>query len=127
MTRDRTKLARYFKALGEPTRLRLFCFLRDACRPVVVDDSGNVRRVYGQTVGEVCCHVTGVERASSAVSFHLKELRTSGLIDVTREGRQLVCSVNQEAVEALASFLRESGTEPVAECCVEERATNGGE
>ncbi|MEP0766288.1 MAG: helix-turn-helix transcriptional regulator [Fimbriimonadia bacterium] len=121
MTPDQIKLARYFKALGEPTRLRIFCFLRDVCRPVAMDDSGDVRRVHGQTVGEVCCHVTGEERVSSAVSFHLKELRTSGLIDVTRQGRHLICSVNPEAVRALANFV-----EAAEECCVEEGATSDG-
>lgn len=126
MMPDQTTLARYFKALGEPTRLRIFCFLRDACRPVAVDDSGDVRRVHGQTVGDVCCHVTGEERASSAISFHLKELRTAGLIDVTREGRHLICSVNEEAVEALAEFLSESRARLDTKCSIEEGATSSG-
>lgn len=126
MTPDQSQLARYFKALGDPTRLRIFCFLRDACRPVAVDDTGDVRRVRGQTVGEVCCHVTGVERASSAISFHLKELRTAGLIDVTRQGRHLICAANHEAIEALAAFFAGGWEKSGVDCCVEEGATKRG-
>ena len=31
-----------FKALGDPTRLRLFAFLRDQCCPVAVEENGYV-------------------------------------------------------------------------------------
>ena len=45
--------AAMFKALGDPTRLHIFEFLRACCCPVAVDESGDVRPVVGPTVGEV--------------------------------------------------------------------------
>jgi ArsR family transcriptional regulator len=101
--------AAMFKALGEPTRLRIFHFLRACCRPVAVDDdSGDVRPVNGPTVGEVCCHVTGNERVTSTISEHLKELRTAGLILTERRGKHFICAVNPAAVVALAEFFGEA-------------------
>ena len=96
--------AAMFKALGDPTRLRIFEFLADCCGPVAVEDSGDVRPVAGQTVGEICCHVTGTERITSTISFHLKELRLAGLITVERRGKNMICGVNRDAVLALADF-----------------------
>lgn len=94
-----------FKALGDPTRLRIFEFLRSCCAPVAVEDSGEVRPVSGPTVGEVCCRVTGAEKITSSVSFHLKELRQAGLITVERRGKNMICGVNYDAVAALAASL----------------------
>jgi ArsR family transcriptional regulator len=107
-----------FKALGEPTRLHIFEFLRSCCGPVAVEDTGAVRPLAGPTVGEVCCHITGAEQINSKISHHLKELRLAGLITVERRGRHMVCDVNHEAAQALATYL---GTEPTAtgsrNCC----------
>ena len=108
--------AAMFKALGDPTRLRIFEFLRSCCGPVAVGDSGEVRPVEGPTVGEVCCQVTGVERITSTISHHLKELRQAGLITMERRGKNMICGINQEAVAALAAYL----AEPAAECCDDE-------
>ena len=94
-----------FKALGDPTRLHIFEFLRAQCCPVAVEDNGDVRPVLGPTVGEVCCHVTGAEHINSTISHHLKELRLAGLITIERRGKNMICGVNRDAVAALASFL----------------------
>ena len=99
-----TQRATMFKALGEPTRLRIFEFLCSRCGEVALDDSGNVRPVLGPTVGEVCCQATGVEQAPSTISFHLKELRVAGLIRMERRGKQMICSVSPDAVELLTSY-----------------------
>src|SRR5450755_3227815 len=94
-----------FKALGDPTRLHIFEFLRSCCCPVAVEESGDVRPVIGPTVGEVCCHVTGAEQINSKISHHLKELRLAGLITVERRGKNMICGVNRESVAALAAYL----------------------
>jgi ArsR family transcriptional regulator len=99
------RIAAMFRALGDPTRLRIFSFLRSCCCPVAVDESGEVRTVQGPTAGEVCCSITGSEKVSSTLSFHLKELRVAGLITMERRGKNRVCGVNTQAADELAAFL----------------------
>lgn len=106
-----------FKALGDPTRLRIFEFLRSCCCPVALDEIGGVSMVAGPTVGEVCCHITGIERATSTISFHLKELRNAGLIFMERRGKHILCGVNQKAVEQLCAYLMAERTKAVDDCC----------
>src|SRR5580700_1848953 len=110
----RLDVAAMFKALGDPTRLHIFEFLRSCCCPVALEDSGDVRPVIGPTVGEVCCHVTGAEQINSKISHHLKELRLAGLITVERRGKNMICGVNREAVAALAAYL---AAEVPDDCC----------
>ena len=123
-------VAAMFKALGDPTRLRIFHFLRACCGPVAVEDSGDVRPVQGAagigegggegpTVGEVCCRITGAERINSTISHHLKELRLAGLITVHRRGKNMICGVNHAAVERLTAYLSDKpdGTTPTDGCC----------
>ncbi len=107
----RQDVAAMFKALGDPTRLHIFEFLRSCCCPVAVEETGAVRPVIGPTVGEVCCHVTGAEQINSKISHHLKELRLAGLITVERRGKNMICGVNRAAVAALAAYLGGDGSE----------------
>lgn len=97
--------AAQFKALGDPTRLRILLYLRDCCGAVSVGDEGEVCRLEGPTAGQVCCHVTGIGKVSSAISFHLKELRNAGLITMERRGKHMLCSIDTEALAALAAVL----------------------
>ncbi len=107
---ERPDVAAMFKALGDPTRLHIFEFLRSCCCPVAVEESGDVRPVLGPTVGEVCCHVTGAEQINSKISHHLKELRLAGLITVERRGKNMICGVNRQAVATLAAYLGDDGS-----------------
>ncbi len=110
-------IAAKFKALGDPTRLRIFEFLRGCRRPVALDETGGVSPVDGPTVGEVCCRITGAERATSTISFHLKELRHAGLISMERRGKHILCSVNQKSVELLGGYLMGETSKSSDECC----------
>jgi ArsR family transcriptional regulator len=107
-------VARMFKALGDPTRLRIFDFLRGSCCSVAIEEDGAVRPVQGPTVGDICCHVTGLDKISSTMSFHLKELRIAGLIKMEKKGRFMVCEVNREALNTLDRYLSDAsqGQEP---------------
>jgi ArsR family transcriptional regulator len=110
-------VAAMFRALGDPTRLHIFAFLRSCCSPVAIEETGDVRPVVGPTVGEVCCHVTGAEQINSKISHHLKELRLAGLITVERRGKNMICGVNREAVAALAAYLDDDGSDGKGGAC----------
>lgn len=101
-------LSAKFKALGDPTRLRIYTFLRNCCCEVEVDEEGVARPVCGPTVGEVCCSITGSEKVSSTISFHLKELRQAGLIRMERRGKNMVCGIEPAALESLQGFFANS-------------------
>ncbi len=98
------------KALGDPTRLSIFQFLRCCPQVVTLDETGEVRPTEGPTVGEVCCSLFGPDRAVSTISFHLKELRVAGLINMDRRGKHMLCSIRPEALAALQEFF-------AAGCC----------
>ena len=100
--------AAFFKALGDPTRLRIFSFLRSCCpnSEIALDEeTGAARPVQGATVGEVCCFVTGEDRITSTISHHLRELRLAGLVSVERRGKNMICRLNRDAVAQLADYL----------------------
>ncbi len=113
---DKVDLSPMFKALGDPTRLRIFEFLRGCCCPVAVEETGEVRPVSGPTVGDICCQILGDDRVTSAISFHLKELRLAGLITMERRGKNMICAVNAEAVRLLAGYFAE-GRPVSGDCC----------
>lgn len=117
---DQQNFAAMFKALGDPTRLHIFEFLQGCCGPVALEENGDVRAVTGPTAGEVCCHVTGAERITSTISFHLKELRLAGLITVERRGKNMVCTANAEAVRSLAAYLGRTGSDSGRSTCCSE-------
>ncbi len=114
---QRIDAAVMFKALGDPTRLHIYNFLRSCCCPVALDESGDVRPVDGPTVGEVCCHVTGAQQINSLISHHLKELRVAGLITVERRGKNMICGVNRKAAHALAAYLTDGSENRNGSCC----------
>ena len=110
-----------FKALGDPTRLRIFEFLCNCCCPVAVDEENDMRTTDGPTVGDVCCCVTGSIKISSTFSFHLKELRNAGLITMERRGKNMVCGVDRGALASLAEYFKATndlGNLPQREECI---------
>ena len=112
-----SEMALMFKALGDPTRLRIFDFLRAQCCPVAVGEDGDVEPTCGPTAGAVCCHITGQAEINSTISHHLKELRLAGLITMERRGKTMVCGVNRGAAAQLAFYLSETEATDQAECC----------
>lgn len=90
--------------MGDPTRIRILLFLNECCCPVAVTDEGDVSPFDGATAGQVCCHLTGEDKITSTVSFHLKVLRDAGMIHMEKRGKYMVSSVNREALATLAAF-----------------------
>ena len=84
----RTRMARWFYALSDETRLRVIELL---------------------TGGERCvCELqTAVGATQSRLSFHLKVLRDAGLVHDRRAGRWVHYSLRQDVLEELAAFLRQ--------------------
>lgn len=105
-TPDLDRTAAMFKALANPTRLRIFLNLAACC-----SSDGSERCVsseeIGATVGELGDQV---DVKLPTVSHHLKELQTAGLITCTRRGQSVICCVNDRAVDVLREFFAELGS-----------------
>ncbi|MFJ9214116.1 ArsR/SmtB family transcription factor [Streptomyces sp. NPDC102264] len=84
------ELAKAFKALGDPVRLRLLSMIAS--------------RGEG---GEVCvCELTpAFELSQPTISHHLKLLRQAGLIDCERRGTWVYYRVLPGVLDRLAAFL----------------------
>ncbi len=98
------RLAEIFKALANPNRLHIFMRLVSCCPPGTRCSSEAAMR---QCVGELG---QDLDIDPSTVSHHLKELRRAGLIRVERRGKNILCWVDRETVEAVANML--SGRRP---------------
>lgn len=85
-----TELAKVFKALGDPVRLRLMSMIAS--------------RGEG---GEVCvCELTpAFDLSQPTISHHLKLLRQAGLIDCERRGTWVYYWVLPGVLDQLAGFL----------------------
>ncbi len=87
-TSDLTRLARWFYALSDETRLRVVGLLAG---------------------GEKCvCELQdAVGAAQSRMSFHLKVLRDAGLVNDRRAGRWVHYSLRPEVLEQMSAFIEE--------------------
>lgn len=98
------QIARWFHALSDETRVEI---------------------VHRLAEGEhcVCDLQSALDAAQSRLSFHLKTLKTAGLVVDRREGRWVYYSLNPDALDAMAAVLREirpSAGEPLrARACCE--------
>jgi ArsR family transcriptional regulator, arsenate/arsenite/antimonite-responsive transcriptional repressor len=81
-TTDLSTVTRQFRALADPTRLRIVDLLRE---------------------GERCvCELTdALDAGQSLLSFHLKTLKDAGLVADRRDGRWAYYSLNPEAFAQL--------------------------
>ena len=116
-TSTEKEIAEMFRALGDPTRLRIVLFLqRTADVPIpeldaALEDTADDEEDEGDvpvglvTVGDIACHLTGSGKVSSNVSHHLKELRHAGLVEMRRRGKNIFCRLEGEAVQVLGRLL----------------------
>lgn len=101
--RDDTAALAALRALSDPTRLEIVKLLsQSCCARAALRETGEIE---GPTAGEVCCRLPGVPKANSTISHHLKELESAGLISMTRRGKAIVCSLQQQALLDLAARL----------------------
>ncbi|GAC1338512.1 MAG: metalloregulator ArsR/SmtB family transcription factor [Candidatus Dormibacteria bacterium] len=94
-TTDAVTLARFFRVLGDPTRIRLVAAL----------ESGE------RTVTELVEAVDGVQ---ARVSTHLACLRHCGFVTTERRGRQIVYRLSLTGLDGLLEVARATST-PAAE------------
>jgi DNA-binding transcriptional ArsR family regulator len=91
------KLVEIFKALSDPTRLRLVKLLND-CQPGVCKG------------GPLCVNALASELGvtQSAVSQHLRILRQAGLVSGARRGSFMHYSLDQDGLENYRAALRDT-------------------
>ena len=92
-----------FKALGNENRLKLFMNLMAESKLDLargrVHDCFLVKLLEGLDINV----------GAPTVSHHVKELADAGLIDTQRDGKQLICSINPEALRTLRGALATDG------------------
>lgn len=91
------RLARMFRALGNPHRLRLFMNLLEESRLDLAKG-----RIHDCFLAKL---IAGIDLGAATVSHHVKELADAGLIQTQREGKQLICSVDPEGLATLREAL----------------------
>lgn len=92
------RLARMFKALSNPNRLRLFTeILASEERAYDDDHACFLHAIMGR-----------LDVGAPTVSHHLKELVNAELITTDREGKFVTCKANSKALAELAAFFTRS-------------------
>ncbi|GAB1693339.1 metalloregulator ArsR/SmtB family transcription factor [Krasilnikovia sp. M28-CT-15] len=88
------ELARAFKVLGDPVRLRVLSL------------------IAARRGGEVCvCEITDAfDLTGPTISYHLRQLRESGLVDCERRGTWVYYWVVPGKLAGLSQFLDPSDT-----------------
>ena len=80
--------ARFFKGLGDPTRLRILAFLKDGER----------------SVGEIVDHL---DLAQNKVTMHLGCLRWCGYVNTRKDGRYVYYSLGDQRVNEILRLASE--------------------
>lgn len=89
------QLVDIFKALANSHRLKIYNILTSCCTPGTSCASDEV---LSCCVGDLDSQL---DIAASTLSHHLKELNRAGLIQMKRDGKQIFCSVNTDAMQQL--------------------------
>ena len=101
-------------SLAQPTRLDVFRAL------VVAGSNGLAAGILAEQLGV----------SAPVLSFHLKELRMSSLIDSEQHGRFVIYRARYDTMNALLAFMTEnccagSKSDEGAECCAPVTSTKG--
>ncbi|MCG6886954.1 MAG: metalloregulator ArsR/SmtB family transcription factor [Proteobacteria bacterium] len=95
---DVDQLARGFKALSHPNRLKIFLQLVSCCVPGT--------NCAADEVQECCIGDLGaaLDIAPSTLSHHIKELHQAGLLQMARRGQRMDCRVDTDTLATLREF-----------------------
>ncbi len=92
-SREARELAQAFRALGNPHRLAIYLrLLRHA-------ESQSTSVLRSCALQEL---IDKLDIGAPTISHHIKELVAAGLISVTRDGKYLRCTLNEEMRQRLA-------------------------
>jgi ArsR family transcriptional regulator len=92
------QLVDIFKALANGHRLKIYNILTSCCTP---GSSCATDEVFSCCVGDLDSQL---DIAPSTLSHHLKELNRAGLINMKRDGKQVICSVNTDMMQHLQNI-----------------------
>lgn len=96
-------MARMFKALSNPHRLRIYRELA-ACA-----DRHEAHRSSEEFQNCQCDFAQRLDLAPSTVCHHFKELREAGLVHMQREGKDVLFWVDRAAARQLRDLLARNG------------------
>lgn len=101
------ELADIFKALSNKHRLIIFHELLHR-EGLHIAGSGHSCCCSHHGEGNCCVGELGrkVAIAPSTISHHIKELKNAGLINISRDGSYLYCSVNKETWQKVLDYFR---------------------
>lgn len=95
---ETNELSKAFKALANPNRLTLFLNLMKETQMSV--EAGNAHSCFLAPL------IQNLNVGAPTVSHHIKELVNAGLIHTQREGKQLVCTVNENMLKRVRAALK---------------------
>ncbi len=95
--------AKFFKALGDESRLRIVSYLlkEDYC---------------------ACDFTSGIDKDQTTISRHLKILVEAGILKYEKKGRNIIYSIKDEETK---KFLKNMGIPDVKSCCDEYEREEG--
>lgn len=100
------RYANIFKALSNPHRLQIFNILTGCCEPGTLCSTDEAMSCC---VGELDSQLN---IASSTLSHHLKELNHAGLIEMQRDGKQVLCSINPSTLAEIIELFSSASSTP---------------
>lgn len=100
------RFAGIFKALSNPHRLQIFNILTGCCEPGTLCSTDEMMSCC---VGDLDSQLN---IASSTLSHHLKELNRAGLIEMQRDGKQIVCSINPATLAEVICLFSSASSNP---------------
>lgn len=103
---DIDRFSAVFNALSNPHRLQIYNLLSGCCTPGTACALDSVASCCVGDIGHE------LDIAASTLSHHLKELSHAGLINMQREGKQIICSVNTDMLNDIRNYFLASAEVP---------------